>query len=73
MLDLVEYRLRHPDYLRDGVYSALMEGTFAMVRQTLSSGFIRFHLPYMLEVLEAERRYKDAYRLSLELFPRISL
>lgn len=73
MLDLVEYRLRHPDYLRDGVYSALMECTFATVRQTLSSGFVRFHLPYMLEVLEAERRYKDAYRLSLELFPHISL
>lgn len=69
LLDLVEYRLLHPDYLRDGVYSALMEETFSLLRRTLPSGFIRFHLPYMLEVLEAERRYKDAYRLSLELSP----
>ena len=65
-LDLVEYRLRHPDYLRDGIYSTLMSDTFAMLRRDASSGFVRFHLPYMLEVLEADRRYKDAYRLSSE-------
>ena len=29
-------------------------------------GSARFHLPYMLEVLEAERRYRDAYRLLAE-------
>ena len=63
MLDLVEYRLRHPDYLRDGTYAALMETAFARFRRELPQGFIRFHLPYMLEVLEAERRYKEAYRL----------
>lgn len=68
MLDLVEYRLRHPDYLQDKAYSALMENTFALVRRTLPSGFVRFHLPYMLEALEAERRYKEAYRLSAEIF-----
>ena len=72
MLDLVEYRLRHPDYIRDGVYSVLMEKTFALLRRTMPSGFIRFHLPYMLEVLEAERRYKEAYRLSLELSPHVT-
>ena len=66
LLDLVEYRLRCPDYLRDGTYAALMESAFARFRQELPQGFVRFHLPYMLEVLEAERRYKDAYRLSEE-------
>lgn len=67
-LELVEYRLRHRDYLRDGIYSSLMSDTFALLRREASSGFVRFHLPYMLEVLEAERRYKDAYRLSSEFF-----
>lgn len=66
MLDLVEYRLRHPDYLHDSVYSEQMTGLFELLRRTMSDGFVRFHLPYMLEVLEAERRYKDAYRLSVE-------
>lgn len=73
MLDLVEYRLRRPDYLQDRAYSALMENTFALVRRTLPSGFVRFHLPYMLEVLEAQRRYKEAYRLSMEIFPHTGI
>ena len=72
MLDLVEYRLRHPDYLRDGTYPALMESVFSRLRRDMPSGFVRFHLPYMLEALEAERRYKDAYRLSLEFSYYIS-
>lgn len=67
MLDLVAYRLEHPDYLRDKTYSELMERTFALLRRTMPAGFARFHLPYYLEVLEAERRYKEAYRLTLEL------
>ena len=66
MLDLVEYRLRHPGYLRDGIYAPLMTETFARIRRELPMGYARFHLSYMLEVLEAERRYKDAYRLMAE-------
>lgn len=66
MLELVEYRLRHPDYLRDEEYAREMSECFAFLRQTMPQGFARFHLPYMLELLEAERRYKDAYRLLKE-------
>ena len=66
MLELVEYRLRHPDYLRDEEYAREMSECFAFLRQTMPQGFTRFHLPYMLELLEAERRYKDAYRLLKE-------
>lgn len=73
MLDLVEYRLKHPDYLRDGIYSSLMTDTFRLLRRTMPSGFAQFHLPYMLEVLEAERRYKEAYRLSIEFSGEMTL
>ena len=66
MLELVEYRLRHPDYLRDEEYAREMSECFAFLRQSMPQGFARFHLPYMLELLEAERRYKDAYRLLKE-------
>lgn len=66
MLALVEYRLQHPDFLRDEEYAREMSECFAFLRQTMPQGFTRFHLPYMLELLEAERRYKDAYRLLKE-------
>ena len=66
MLALVEYRLLHPDYLHEEEYAREMSDCFAFLRQTMSQGFTRFHLPYMLELLEAERRYKEAYRLLKE-------
>lgn len=66
ILDVVEYRLRHPNYLRDSNYVTLMQDTFRLLRRTTPSGFVRFHVPYMLEILEAERRYKEAYQLSAE-------
>jgi len=73
LLDLVKYRLEHPDYLRDPAYSRLMTDTFSHIRRRLPDGFARAHLPYMLEVLEAERRYKDAYQLAREFsdMPRL--
>lgn len=68
MLDLVRYRLEHPDYLTDGIYAALMTDAFAAIQASLGDGFVRFHVPYMLQVLEAERRYKDAYLLTKKYF-----
>lgn len=66
MLGLVEYRLLHPGYLRDGIYAPMAADLFARIRREQTMGSARFHLPYMLEVLEAERRYRDAYRLLAE-------
>ena len=66
MMELVAYRLRHPDYRHDKVYAAQMEETFELLRREMSNGFVLFHVPYMLEVLEAQRRYRDAYRLLAE-------
>ena len=45
-----------------------MEDTFNHIRRDLTDGFVRFHVPYMLQTLEADRRYKDAYRLMKEYF-----
>lgn len=76
LLEPVQYRLDHPNYLEDRAYAALMSDVFAQVRAQLPDGFARAQLPYMLEVLEAERRYKDAYHLSMEFseaFPLSSL
>lgn len=68
LLDLVRYRLEHPDYLGDGTYAGMMSRAFARLQAHMGDGFVRFHVPYMLEVLEAERRYKDAYQLTKKYF-----
>ena len=63
MLNVVEYRLQHPDCLHEGEYARLLTDCFGYLRENMPQGFTRFHLPYMLELLEAERHYKEAYRL----------
>ena len=68
LLDLVRYRLEPPDYLEDGTYAGMMSRAFARLQAHMGDGFVRFHVPYMLEVLEAERRYKDAYQLTKKYF-----
>ena len=64
----MRYRLEHPDYLEDGTYAGMMSRAFARLQAHMGDGFVRFHVPYMLEVLEAERRYKDAYQLTKKYF-----
>ena len=32
----------------------------------LGEGYARFHLPFLLEALEAQRQYKEAYQLMKE-------
>ena len=67
MLALVEYRLLHPDYLHEEEYAQTLGDCFGWLRKHMPEGYARFHLPYMLELLELERRYKEAYRLLREI------
>ena len=66
MLNVVEYRLLHPDYLHEEEYAQTLGDCFGWLRQHMPEGYARFHLPYMLELLESERRYKEAYKLLKE-------
>lgn len=70
MLALVRYRLTQPDYLREARYGALLAETFAHIRRELPAGFVRFHLPWMLEWYKANRQYRQACLL-MEEFPGI--
>ncbi len=63
MLDVVRYRLEHEDYLRDRDYEELLHRCFAHIEAELPEGFAVFHVPYLEEVYQASRRYKDAYQL----------
>jgi len=66
ILALAEYRLRRPNREADGTYFSMMRDTFALLRRQAAHAQVRLHLPYMLQALEAERRYKEAYQLAKE-------
>ena len=46
----------------------MVSSAFPRLQAQMGGGLVRFHVPYMLEVLEAERRYKDAYQLTKKYF-----
>lgn len=68
LLPLVKYRLEHPNYLEQEEYGVLLLDCFQYCRNELPSGYIIFHLPWMLEWYKATRQYKKACDL-LEDFP----
>lgn len=66
ILDLVAYRLDHPDYARQEIYAAMAREVYTLAEKELGEGYARFHLPFLLEALEGQRRYKEAYQLMKE-------
>ena len=63
MLDVVAYRLTHPDYLRRSEYGEKLLSCFDAIRRALSNGYAVFHLPWVEEWYTANRQYKQAYEL----------
>lgn len=72
MLDVVRFRLEHPDYLRRQEYGALLLDCFERCRANLSQGFALFHLPWVVEWYAAARQYKKVCELMAD-FPEIRL
>jgi len=66
MLALVRFRLERPDFLQRPEYGARLLETFAHIRAELPMGYVRFHLPYVLQWYEAARQYRQAYLLRCE-------
>ena len=61
ILDVVEYRLTHENYKKDNIYIDMLMHTFERLQKERAKGFAYYHLSYVLEVLEANRKYKEAY------------
>ncbi|WP_289197598.1 helix-turn-helix transcriptional regulator [uncultured Dubosiella sp.] len=61
--DVVRYRLEHPNYLREEAYARMMKRCLDEASENYHYGYFLFHLPYYLDVLEANRQYKEAYGL----------
>lgn len=68
MCDLVRFRLEHPDYLSNPAYGEALLGCFRDCRTKLPIGYAAFHLPWVLQWYQANRKYKQAYELIRE-FP----
>lgn len=66
MFDLVEYRLNHPDYIRDFTYEQLLRNCMEEMKELLPRGFEAFHSLYLKELLEFQRKYKELYQLTKE-------
>lgn len=66
MLALARFRLERPDFLQQPEYGARLLETFAHIRAELPMGYVRFHLPYVLQWYEAARQYRQAYLLRCE-------
>ena len=66
ILDLVAYRLDNRDYVRQEAYAVMVREVCTQAEKELGEGYARFHLPFLLEALEAQRRYKEAYLLMKE-------
>ena len=66
MLEVVQYRIDHEQYLEDAEYHEQIKRLFQLLKTKKPKGFSAFHLKYVLEVLEQERKYKEAYLLLKE-------
>ena len=69
LLQLVRYRLEHPDYLTRNEYGTLLLDSFDRLRNELPLGYALFHLPWVLEWYKANRQYKKACELLEAYFP----
>lgn len=63
LLSPLRFRLEHPDYLNTEEYAEIMTASFNGICNLMIDGFKRFHIPYMLEVLKKQRKYKEALAL----------
>ncbi|HCL01672.1 MAG TPA: hypothetical protein DHW61_04530 [Lachnoclostridium phytofermentans] len=63
MYEVVDYRLTHKDYINEDIYEELLYDCMTYLKEFLPVGYVKFHVPYYVEVLEKKRRYKDIYKL----------
>ena len=67
-LEVVRLRLEDPHYLTNPTYVRLLESIYHSIGDQLHHGFKLFHGDYLIEAYKATRRYKDALRITEELY-----
>ncbi len=58
-LELVEYRLKHPDFLDQADYAQKLKNCIQTLREQAPVGWLKFELPWYLSYLEHSRQYKQ--------------
>lgn len=64
MLELVRYRLEHPEYLNDDIYGKMLLDTFRYLRLECPSSYARFHFFWVEEWCTANRQYRQLYEIT---------
>ncbi|MCI9006255.1 MAG: helix-turn-helix transcriptional regulator [Lachnospiraceae bacterium] len=57
--DVVEYRLRHEGYQEDPQYETLLRTCMKHLGKRFPKSYQKFHVPFLIEVLERQRKYKE--------------
>ncbi len=63
MYGLVEYRLEHPVYWEEREYERKLRSCMEHMQTQLPSSYEKFHVPYLIEILEHKRKYKEICHL----------
>ncbi len=66
--ELVEFRILNENYLSDQNYGKMLLDFFEKCRKEMPIGYAKFHLPWVLEWLAANRQYGKAFNLMCD-FP----
>ncbi|MGL4799515.1 MAG: tetratricopeptide repeat protein, partial [Cellulosilyticaceae bacterium] len=67
-LDIVAIRVEDPNYLYNPLYLETLEYVYNHIEKELHFGFKQFHGDYLITCYKANRRYKDALRVTEELY-----
>ena len=66
--EVVAYRLEHENYIEETEYEVILRECMKQIREQHPKGYEQFHVPYLIEVLEHQRKYKEICSLMKE-FP----
>lgn len=66
MYDVAEYRLCHEGYRRDPEYERILRECMRHMGEHLPKSYLKFHVPFLVEVLEQQRKYKEICELMRE-------
>ena len=65
-LELVRFRLEHPDYLQSDAYESMLMDCFYTLQRKGLQGHARFELVWLIRFLQHRRRYKELAELLLQ-------
>ena len=66
MYEVVEYRLCHEGYQKDPEYERILRTCMKHLGERFPKSYQKFHVPFLIELLEQQRKYKEICELMRE-------